>query len=150
MNKNVLGILVAVIAIAGIAGVVVANQPDKSSSTSLGSSTSGMAGMDMSSNNEGTNQPTGEQDLTGQAEITVDIKNFEYLKNNIKVSKGTKVTWVNQDAAKHNVVSDNPAGPQSELLAKGESFGFTFDTAGTFNYLCEPHPYMKGVVTVVE
>jgi plastocyanin len=39
------------------------------------------------------------------------------------------------------------AGP---LLARGESYSFTFNDAGSIPYHCSPHPYMKGSVTVVE
>jgi plastocyanin len=38
--------------------------------------------------------------------------------------------------------------PSSELLAKGESYSFTFKKAGTYTYHCTPHPYMKGTVVV--
>jgi plastocyanin len=33
------------------------------------------------------------------------------------------------------------------IMAKG-SFKHKFDTAGTYNYLCIVHPWMKGTVTV--
>ena len=37
-----------------------------------------------------------------------------------------------------------------ELLAKVESYSWTFNTVGTYTYHCSPHPYMKGIVEVVE
>jgi len=89
------------------------------------------------------------QDLTMQTEVSMDISDFAFENKTIKIKKGTKVTWTNRDSARHNVFSKDAGGPQGELLGKGESFNFTFDTAGTFNYLCEPHPYMKGVVEVI-
>jgi LPXTG-motif cell wall-anchored protein len=33
-------------------------------------------------------------------------------------------------------------------LRKGESGSATFTQAGTINYICSPHPYMKGKVVV--
>lgn len=105
-------------------------------------------------------------DLTNQAEVTMDIKNFKYEKPNIKIKKGTKVTWTNQDAIKHNVMlehegSDKPHDPPTAaevdpnqlagpLLAKGESYSFTFDEVTANPYHCSPHPFMKGSVTVTE
>jgi amicyanin len=87
------------------------------------------------------------------SEVNVDIKGFAFTQKDITVKKGTKVTWTNQDSVKHDVVSDDGApagGPKGPLLAKGESYSFTFDTVGTFPYHCTPHTYMKAVVTVTE
>lgn len=148
MNKNLIGVLIAIVAIVGITGVVIANKSDSSPASSNSSQTD-MSGMDMKSK-ESSSASSSEQDLTGQAEVTMDIKEFAFSKKSIKVSKGTKITWTNQDEAHHNVVAKEDGGPKGQLLAKGESYSFTFDTAGTFNYKCEPHPYMKGIVNVVE
>ncbi len=105
-------------------------------------------------------------DLTNQSEIKMDIKDLKYEKANIKIKKGTTVTWTNQDAVEHNVMADHSDGDKphdppkaseiksdvfaGQLLAKGESYSFTFNEAGTDPYHCSPHPYMKGSVTVVE
>ena len=34
------------------------------------------------------------------------------------------------------------------LLGKGKSGSHTFDESGTFQYVCKPHPFMKGTITV--
>jgi plastocyanin len=34
------------------------------------------------------------------------------------------------------------------MLAKGETFEFKFDKAGTYDYTCGVHPSMKGTITV--
>jgi amicyanin len=84
---------------------------------------------------------------------TVQIKDFKFNPATLTIKKGTTITWTNQDDARHNVVAqgDNAStGPKSELLGQGEKYTFTFDTVGTFEYLCEPHPYMKGSVVVTE
>lgn len=152
MNKNIVGAGVAIVALLAIGGVVIANKPDKTntaSSTTQSSSNSNMNQMDMQQGSKSATDGT-EEDLTGQTEVTMDIQNFAFAKKSIKISKGTKVVWTNQDDVKHNVFSKDSGGPQGKLLAQGETFEYTFDTAGTFNYICEPHPYMKGVVSVVE
>lgn len=105
-------------------------------------------------------------DLTGQAQVALDIKDFAYSKQNIKITKGTTVTWTNQDTVEHNVMkehaSDNDAHDAptkdevkpdvlaGQLLAKGESYSFTFNEASSNPYHCSPHPDMKGSVTVVD
>jgi plastocyanin len=80
---------------------------------------------------------------------TVSIENSSFSPANIKVKKGTQVTWTNKDSLQHNVFSSD-GGPQGTLLSRGESFTFTFDKVGTFTYICQPHPFMKGSVTVTE
>lgn len=105
-------------------------------------------------------------DLTAQSEVAIDIKDFKYSKDNIKIKKGTTVTWTNRDAIKHNVMIDHQDGdlahdaPTKEevkpdvlagqMLAQDESYTFTFNQVSTSPYHCSPHPYMKGSVTVVE
>lgn len=36
----------------------------------------------------------------------------------------------------------------SDSIVWGETFRFTFDTPGTYDYFCIPHPFMKGTVVV--
>lgn len=89
---------------------------------------------------------------TPSASNEVKIQDYSYQPASITVKVGTKVTWTNQDSVRHDVVddNDNPDGPSGPLLAKGESYSFTFTKAGTYNYHCTPHPYMKGTVIVTE
>ncbi len=152
MNKNIVGGVIAVVAVLGIVGVVMANKAKDttpSSGTSTVSTQDDMSSMDMANANK--SQATGNQtDLTSKTEVSMDISNFAFAQKSIKIKKGTKITWTNQDEAHHNVVASEDGGPKGQLLAKGESYSFTFDTVGTFNYHCEPHPYMKAVVNVIE
>lgn len=102
-------------------------------------------------------------DLTSEESIVVKIKNYEYVPKNIKIKNGTKVTWINEDDMKHNVMLDHedsdkphdaslgqdPTKFEGPLLAKGESYSFTFNTSSNNPYHCSPHPWMKGKVEVV-
>lgn len=146
--KNV-SIIVAVLVVLGVGGAVVATQMNQDKS----SSSSDMGSMNMDSDKKSSmSDSMAETDLTAETEVTMDIKSFDFEKANIKIKKGTKVTWTNQDSAKHNVVKegDGTADLSSELLAKGETYSYTFDAVGMTEYLCEPHPYMKGKINVVE
>jgi predicted secreted protein with PEFG-CTERM motif len=73
---------------------------------------------------------------------------------NVQVTPGTEVEWKNDDTAPHTVTSgqpsDNVTGTvfDSGLVKAGGDFKFTFTDAGTFNYYCQVHPWMTGVVTV--
>jgi predicted secreted protein with PEFG-CTERM motif len=73
---------------------------------------------------------------------------------NAEVTPGTEVEWTNDDTASHTVTSgspnDNTTGTvfDSGLVKAGGDFKFTFTDAGTYNYFCQVHPWMTGMVTV--
>jgi predicted secreted protein with PEFG-CTERM motif len=73
---------------------------------------------------------------------------------NAQVAVGEHVTWTNADTASHTVTSgkpsDNVTGTvfDSGLVKAGATFSFQFPNAGTFNYYCQVHPWMTGIVTV--
>jgi amicyanin len=91
---------------------------------------------------------TAEQSST-KAAVTVHIKNYAFSPASLSIRPGDKVTWINDDSVEHTVTSDSgPHSFDSGLLAKGQSFSYTFDMAGTYTYHCSPHPDMKGKVTV--
>lgn len=86
---------------------------------------------------------------TGPAKSTnaVTIKGFKFVPAVITVKAGTVVTWTNADDVEHSATSDDKSF-DSRLLGKGKTYSFTFTKAGTFEYHCMPHQYMKGKVIV--
>jgi plastocyanin len=81
--------------------------------------------------------------------VEVKIRGLEYLPGPVTVSPGTTVRWVNEDQALHTVTSEGPGGPlESEELARGDSYEYTFREAGQYDYYCVVHPFMKAGVTV--
>jgi plastocyanin len=72
----------------------------------------------------------------------------------LNTSKGATVTWTNEDSALHTVVSRAHAAGSSfpefdsEYIGPNDTFKYTFSTAGTFDYYCVLHPFMKGKVVV--
>jgi len=72
----------------------------------------------------------------------------------LAVSKGTTVLWKNDDSSLHTVTSGTAEGDQpgaifdSSYLAAGNSFQWTFNDVGTFDYYCTLHPTMIGKVIV--
>ncbi len=78
----------------------------------------------------------------------MNMRNFAYQMANIQVRAGTTVTWTNQDSAPHSVTFKNGM-KDSGLLYQGQSFSYTFNTPGTYQYYCTVHPYMVATVTVI-
>ena len=76
---------------------------------------------------------------------TVIIENYQFQPEEITIKSGETVTWINKDSVKHTATGDTF---DSGLLAKDESYQQKFDQAGTYNYICTPHPYMKAKVIV--
>lgn len=82
----------------------------------------------------------------GEATV-VEIKDFKFLPETLEIATGTEVTWNNGDIILHTVVADDGSF-ESENIARGETFSFTFETAGTFPYICGIHTSMKGEIIV--
>jgi plastocyanin len=69
--------------------------------------------------------------------------------NPLVIAMGTTVTWVNDDSIAHTATSDTGVW-DSGILSPGQSFSFTFTSAGTFPYHCAIHgaASMSGTIVV--
>lgn len=74
----------------------------------------------------------------------VNVIDNKFVPSTIEVLPGDTVTWDFRGAVQHNVVGD---GFKSENQKDG-SFEHTFNSAGTYDYVCTLHPGMKGTVEV--
>jgi plastocyanin len=72
-------------------------------------------------------------------------KGFEPRK--IKVDVGTKVKWINVGLLPHTVTRVG-GGFDSGVLVPGDKFTKTFNKEKKYNYFCQIHPDMTGVVKV--
>ena len=85
------------------------------------------------------------EDFTGAKEVTVTLSEIRFKPQNIKITKGTKVTWVNEENVDHYVNTDShPAHtyfPQqnSRVLSNGDTYSVTFNTPGIYLYHCSAH-----------
>ncbi|MDV3278211.1 MAG: plastocyanin/azurin family copper-binding protein [Nitrososphaerales archaeon] len=70
-----------------------------------------------------------------------------YLPANFTAKVGQTVTWVNRDSGPHTVTSSTGVF-DSGSIASGASFSFTFTQAGTYQYYCTYHLWMKGTIVV--
>jgi plastocyanin len=81
---------------------------------------------------------------------SVTIKQYAYGPGALTINQGDTVTWTNQDVAAHDVVvTSGPVSFRSPMLDQGESWSYTFNTAGAYSYICSVHPDMRGSVTAV-
>jgi len=77
------------------------------------------------------------------------MKNVNYLQSRIEITVGTTVAWTNNDPLQHSVTATNKSF-NSGLVKPGKTYRHTFNKAGTYNYYCMPHPFMKGTIVVRE
>lgn len=99
----------------------------------------------------------GTYDFTGESEVTVDVGapgnggNLAFSPAAIRVDPGTTVVWEwTGKGSVHNVVAEDGSFGSDRYSTAGETYERTFDSEGTFEYLCEPHVAMgmKGAVVV--
>jgi plastocyanin len=77
----------------------------------------------------------------------VDIRDFAFSPRTIEIRVGDTVRWTNRDSFAHTATAQNGSF-DTGLLAEGESGSIRFTVAGTYRYLCTPHPDMTGTVVV--
>jgi amicyanin len=150
MPKSLAGALVAIVAITAIGGIYLASKSDNDKQANQ---TSDSVADSTNMNELATDQqPIQSSDQVLSGTVEMNIADFKYTMSDIKVKKGTIVKWTNQDSMKHDVTPNSESDDfmASDLLGKGQSYSVTFNTVGSYSYFCSPHPYMKGVVTVIE
>jgi nitrite reductase (NO-forming) len=73
----------------------------------------------------------------------------DYAPNVLMIPVGTTVTWTNDDPGIVHTVTSVDGRFDSGNMNAGDTFSYTFDTPGDFDYLCTPHPWMKGRISVM-
>ncbi|MFC8666308.1 plastocyanin/azurin family copper-binding protein [Streptomyces sp. NPDC057199] len=83
------------------------------------------------------------------ATYRVAMKGYAFSPAALTVPVGSTVTWTNQDTAPHDVkTTSGPVSIHSPMLQKGQSWSFTFTTAGSYGYYCTVHPDMTARIVV--
>jgi len=90
----------------------------------------------------------------GSSVLGCEEMNMCYMPYNAALDPGGEAMWHNIDTAAHTVTSGTPSDDDvgavfdSSLVAAGGMFSYKFEEAGTYDYFCMVHPWMKGIVTV--
>ncbi len=71
----------------------------------------------------------------------------DYSVNVLRIPVGTTVTWTNDDTVMHTVTAADGSF-DSGFLDPGDTWSYTFEEPGEFDYSCLPHPWMKARVVV--
>jgi plastocyanin len=83
----------------------------------------------------------------------VSMQNIQFEPANATINAGDTVTWTNDEAVPHDVDGSGPggnfsSGPEGGMM-EGDTYEFTFDEPGEYDYVCRVHaPGMAGTITV--
>ena len=106
---------------------------------------------------EQTNTNTGanEADEVVPVENLVLIENGKFSPQKMTVAQGTTITWTNKEEDKHWIISDPhpthsdlPELDSGEALLQNETYQFTFDKIGEWNYHDKLNTTITGTVVV--
>ena len=78
---------------------------------------------------------------------SVAIADFAFAPASITINAGDRVTWTNSDAVAHTATATNGSFDTGDI-DQGQSATVRFTQAGTYRYLCTPHPTMTGTIRV--
>ena len=91
--------------------------------------------------------PPGQVKSESPRTVDVVIENFAFKEETIKIKVGDTVRWTNKDNVAHTATGDDF---DTGSIRQGESKETTFTKAGSYDYICTPHPNMVGKVIVSE
>jgi plastocyanin len=91
--------------------------------------------------------------LNGQTTYNVSVSNYVFTPSQLTITAGDKVVWTNNGGS-HNVDGNKstfPGNPESfgNSVGTGWTYEYTFNTAGSYDYQCDPHAGMGMVGKVV-
>jgi plastocyanin len=104
---------------------------------------------DVSSPSSNSGQDSSLPAIEGAVRILDNEGNNSYSPNPSEVKVGEVVTWVNEDSAIHTATSTDGTF-DSDILRRGQTYNYTFDSVGEYSYFCTLHPDMVGRVIVTE
>jgi plastocyanin len=81
----------------------------------------------------------------------VTIENMRFDPEVLRVKRGDRVIWRNQDLFPHTATARNSAGGRvfdSGSVDAGKSWTYVTGQPGDYAYVCDLHPTMKGRLVV--
>jgi plastocyanin len=79
--------------------------------------------------------------------VRASIRNLAFAPARIEITAGITIRWTNNDQVDHTVTARDGSW-DSGIIRPGQSWERTFRNPGTYEFLCTPHPFMKGTVVV--
>lgn len=81
--------------------------------------------------------------------VVVEMREIEFVPDQVEVDAGTTIRWVNKDPVPHNVVAEEGADFKSdEQIPSGGTYETTVEEPGSIRYVCTIHPGQEGTLVV--
>src|SRR4051812_30694551 len=131
--------LVGVLAL-GLAGCGGGDKKGPSSGTTAGSSASTASSTGSTTASPGTSAAAGAD--------TIAIQNFKFSPSPLRIEPGKVTIAILDDGVPHSVTADDKSFDTGVFKKENGPKTITLSKTGTFNYHCEVHSFMKGVIQV--
>ena len=82
-----------------------------------------------------------------QGEVVINTVDDRFDPASVTVPVGTTVTWINKGANWHSIASFDGSF-ESGRIEPGDRFSITFETPGTYQYICKHHA-MQGMIATI-
>ena len=81
-----------------------------------------------------------------------DVINTCYVPYESIIYSGETIVWKNIDSAQHTITSGSSGKPDglydSGIINGSDSYQHTFSNSGKYQYFCNIHPWMNGIISV--
>lgn len=88
------------------------------------------------------------QEMNSPDEFSDNETPRDFSINVLRVHVGDTVTWTQKDPGMLHTVTSSDGLFDSGFLEGGDTFSYTFDQTGEYEYFCTPHPWMRAKVIV--
>jgi plastocyanin len=83
------------------------------------------------------------------ATLQVTMKNLAFNPKTVHAKVGQTIEWTNDDSPPHDVsYVSGPKFKSSGTMGTGSTFRLKLTQAGTIQYFCSIHPFMKATIVV--
>jgi plastocyanin len=79
--------------------------------------------------------------------VVIHIKDYAFSPNTVTINAGQSVEWINDDTVAHSATADDKSFDSGEL-SQHDTWTHTFTKAGTYDYVCDDHEFMRATVIV--
>lgn len=91
--------------------------------------------------------------LSAQTSQSVTVSNNKFTPGTLTINVGDEVVWTNTEGS-HNVNGKTSTFPNNPVsfgndVGSGWTYKFTFNTAGTYDYQCDPHAAMGMIGKII-
>ncbi len=91
--------------------------------------------------------------------VTITYTGSEFMPQIVKITKGTKIVWVNEDSTKNTSLQITPNSSEEKVFSDfggktgvdlNGTYSYTFNATGTVYYKNSNQPMINGTIEIVD